>query len=169
MKKKTIAISGIMASSLIDGEINSVDFSKYPIPQDLTSVSCGGTLPDKLSASDGMGTLMLLKVGNNNYKLDNSVFNKLLKTNKNKLTDTNSLNYLISSGDISISQDVLDKVNNNITTDNTVNYSYHDILNHSLSNGNGDYDITNKNDGTKFNVYCDMDNGGRTKIPYSID
>jgi hypothetical protein len=57
------------------GEINSVDFSKYPIPQDLTNVSHGGTLPDKITATAGMITLKLPKVGNDNYKLDNSAFN----------------------------------------------------------------------------------------------
>jgi len=107
-----ISISCLLANNLIARTISPVNFTKYPLPKDLTSKSRGGDLPDKVAATDGVGTLLLTSITTNKKKIDNSAYNKLLYQNEDKLTDKINLNDLLQSKKIKISNKIMNKINN---------------------------------------------------------
>jgi len=105
------SISCLFVSNLTAGTISPVNFTKYPLPKAFTSQSRGGDLPDKVAATDGVGTLLLPSVTTNKNKINNSAYNKLLYQNEDKLTDKINLNNLLQSGQIKVSNKDLDKIN----------------------------------------------------------
>jgi len=105
------SISCLFVSNLTAGTISPVNFTKYPLPKAFTSQSRGGDLPDKIAATDGVGTLLLPSVTTNKNKIDNSAYNKLLYQNEDKLTDKINLNNLLQSKQIKVSNKDLDKIN----------------------------------------------------------
>jgi len=80
-----------------------VNFKKYPLPKAFTSKSHGGDLPDKVAATDGVGTLLLYDVTTNKNKIDNSAYNKLMDSNTKNLSNNITLEDLLKSGQIKIS------------------------------------------------------------------
>jgi len=113
-----IGISSIVLStSLFAVGINSVnDFTKYPLNKDMTSVSRGGTLPDKIALTDGVGTLLINSIATGKKTRDNKDYNKVLLANKDNIINNNkTLNQLITNNiiNININANTMNKINNN--------------------------------------------------------
>jgi len=105
------SISCLFVSNLTAGTISPVNFTKYPLPKAFTSQSRGGDLPDKVAATDGVGTLLLTSVTTNKKKIDNSAYNKLMYSNIKKLDNNTTLNNLLQSNQIQVSNSDLEKIN----------------------------------------------------------
>jgi len=102
---KIILLSLICSSCLLTASnIESVkDFSKYPITKEVTSISRGGSISDKMASEDGVGTLLVGGVGNDSNEVNNKIYNQTLKNNKDILSDTTNLKDLnINNSDLNV-------------------------------------------------------------------
>ena len=121
MKLSNLMIaSSLVASSLVAGIHTVGDFSKYPLNKDLTSISRGGTLPDKEAITDGLGTILLKSISFKNTKINNKVFNKILLKNKNEINNGHNLTNLINDNIITIDNDNLNTINSNYLVNSVV-------------------------------------------------
>jgi len=82
-KKKFLLGIGIgsivLSTSLFAVGINKVtDFTKYPLNKNLTSISRGGTLPDKIALTDGVGTLLINSIATSKKTRNNKDYNTKL-------------------------------------------------------------------------------------------
>jgi len=101
----------LFANNLIIGTIAPVNFKEYPLSKAFTAKSRGGDLPDKVAATDGVGTLLLPSVTTNKKKINNSAYNKLLYKNEDKLTNKINLNDLLQLKQIKVSNKNINKIN----------------------------------------------------------
>ena len=125
MKYNKLLKIGIIGLSLVTLNATNIkhvqDSSKYPISSDLISVSRGGTLPDSVALTDGIGTILVGSLNLSNKSYSNKTFNKALFNHRNELIDNDkSLETLISDGIVVIPNNKLNKINNrNILVDIT--------------------------------------------------
>ena len=135
--KITLISSVLVNSFLFANGINFVkDFKYYPVPKAYTSISRGGTLPDSIAASDGVGTLLIHNLVNSNEKgQSNKAFNAMIKKNKKVILDNpnTSISSLINSNIITnVSITDLNKINSNKLVNHSVSQTKTNTL-HTLS------------------------------------
>jgi len=117
MKNKILQLSTITSLALVSLNASTIEpiinWTKYPIPQEVVSKSKGGQLSDKVAMKDGVGAIIIKSINGNSITLNNEQYNQLLLLNKDKLTDTIGLKELITSGDIVVDASTLNAINGN--------------------------------------------------------
>jgi len=109
--KKIILTSIVAAISLNAMSFNFADFSIYPLNKKLTSISRGGTLPDKKAISDGVGTLI---IGVYHRKdLSNKTLNHFLLKYKNDINNGHNLSTLINDNIVVNATKTINNINSN--------------------------------------------------------
>jgi len=144
----------ILSTSLFAVGINGVsNFTKYPLNKNLTSISRGGTLPDKIALTDGIGTLLINSIDKGKILRSNKDFNKVLLANKDNIVDNNkTLNQLITNNIIAIDINTTNKINNNVLVKN----KFIQVLFDDLNNNNQNlFQKANWSNGNPFyNAWC---------------
>lgn len=119
---KIFSISGIITFTFATTIDIVKDFNKYPIPKEVTSISRGGDIPDKVAVEDGIGTIVIGGIATNTNEINNKAYNTLLKENINKLDNGGTTNLK----DLSLPTNLVDNANyNKLVNENLFNENSH--------------------------------------------